>query len=162
MLTGNRISGSLPDPLPTLDNMERFILNNNAMIGTIPEIARSFPRLNQLDLSNQKQSSKSGLSGSIPTSWANLQDLDTLDLSNNRLTGIIPPGIGNLPQLKNLNLSSNKLVGGIPADIGNAAGIFDVIDMSYNNITGTIPSELEMFKDSLKNTHIFLGWNEHM
>jgi len=169
VLTMNHIFGSLPDVLPALDDMNRFVLNNNGMTGTIPDISRSFPRLKELDLSSQKQANNNytGLSGLIPAGWTLSPELAVLDLSNNGLTGEIPPGIGNLLQLKKLNVSNNDLsrhseLDGISPELGNLAGICEVMDMSNNNLLGKIPSKFKRFKNSPKVTLILLNGNEDL
>mmetsp|Transcript_3099 Transcript_3099/g.5688 ORF Transcript_3099/g.5688 Transcript_3099/m.5688 type:complete len:2005 (+) Transcript_3099:213-6227(+) len=169
VLTMNHIFGSLPDALPALDDMNRFVLNNNRMTGPIPDISRSFPRLKELDLSSQKQANNNytGLSGLIPAGWTLSPELAVLDLSNNRLTGDIPPGIGNLLHLKKLNVSNNVLsrnseLDGISADLGNLAGICEVMDLSNNKLLGQIPSTFKRFKSSPKPTLIHLNGNEDL
>ena len=81
VLAENHIRGSLPNPLPVLSELYRFILTKNNMVGRIPDLSRSFPRLQELDLSQQRHANNEGLSGPIPTGWINLPDLFILDLS---------------------------------------------------------------------------------
>ena len=144
ILSENHIHGSFPDPLPVLVDLQRFIVKNNKMTGRIPDLSRSFPRLQELDLSHQRHANHDGLSGAIPSDWINIQDLVILDLSGNKLTNIIPPDIGNLPKLKKLFLANNELSGDIPGELGNLARSCDVLDLS-NNALSRIPSKLGDF-----------------
>ncbi|CAN6993477.1 unnamed protein product [Brassica oleracea var. botrytis] len=52
--------------------------------------------------------------GHIPSSWANLTRLESLDLSGNQLSGKIPHELASLSFLEYINVSHNKLSGQIP------------------------------------------------
>jgi len=108
------------------------------------------------------------LSGDIPNNtFGYLEGLINLDLSNNSLTGPIPSEFGNLKHLYELNLSMNKLSGEIPKDLafcldltelvlgrnifhgaiplflGSSLRSLEILDISENNFSSIIPSELE-------------------
>ncbi|KAK9921566.1 hypothetical protein M0R45_030071 [Rubus argutus] len=50
----------------------------------------------------------------IPSSFGNMRQLESLDLSQNHLSGQIPPQFANLNFLAFLNVSNNQLTGRIP------------------------------------------------
>ncbi|KAK9221105.1 hypothetical protein WN944_009530 [Citrus x changshan-huyou] len=54
------------------------------------------------------------LTGGIPSSLRNLKELESLDLSSNKLAGRIPTQLASLNYLSVLNLSNNQLEGPIP------------------------------------------------
>ncbi|XVE53657.1 hypothetical protein DITRI_Ditri03aG0020600 [Diplodiscus trichospermus] len=82
-----------------------------------------------------------GLSGLIPdTTIGKLTQLQSLDLSNNKITGL-PSDLWSLGSLKSLNLSHNQISGSVPNNIGNF-GLLEVIDLSGNNFSGEIPAGL--------------------
>ena len=82
-----------------------------------------------------------GLSGSIPdTTIGKLSKLQTLDLSNNKITGL-PADLWSLGSLKSLNLSSNQISGSLPNNIGNF-GLLERFDLSSNNFSGEIPETI--------------------
>ncbi|KAH7294279.1 hypothetical protein KP509_28G063700 [Ceratopteris richardii] len=83
-LSGNMLSGSVPDDIGALTGLFNLNLSHNA------------------------------LTGSIPTSLAKVLTLESLDLSDNLLTGPIPPQLTQLTSLSFLNLSDNQLSGSIP------------------------------------------------
>ena len=58
--------------------------------------------------------SHKNLKGGIPSSLANLTDLESQDLSTNQLVGEIPSQLTTLTFLQVLNLSHNHLVEPIP------------------------------------------------
>ncbi|XP_047308966.1 probable LRR receptor-like serine/threonine-protein kinase At2g24230 [Impatiens glandulifera] len=79
-----------------------------------------------------------GLSGLIPdNSIGKLSKLQTLDLSNNKITNL-PSDFWSLGSLKTLNLSFNHFSGLLPSNIGNF-GQLEVLDFSNNNFSGSIP-----------------------
>ncbi|EXB24279.1 putative LRR receptor-like serine/threonine-protein kinase [Morus notabilis] len=79
-----------------------------------------------------------GLSGSIPeTTIGKLTRLQTLDLSNNKITAL-PADLWSLGSLKSLNLSSNQISGSLPNNIGNF-GSLESLDISSNDLSGEIP-----------------------
>lgn len=82
-----------------------------------------------------------GLSGSIPdTTIGKLTKLQTLDLSNNKITGL-PSDLWSLGSLKSLNLSFNQIYGSLPNNIGNF-GLLQSFDLSSNNFSGEIPASI--------------------
>ncbi|KAL5547498.1 hypothetical protein UlMin_002729 [Ulmus minor] len=81
------------------------------------------------------------LSGSIPdTTIGKLTKLQTLDLSNNKIT-TLPSDLWSLDSLKALNLSSNQISGSLPSNIGNF-GLLESFDVSNNNFSGEIPDSI--------------------
>ncbi|KAF3440619.1 hypothetical protein FNV43_RR18903 [Rhamnella rubrinervis] len=161
-LTNNLISGTLPQHIgnmtPTLDNL---LLSGNQISGSIPNSLCKIYTLRVLDLS------KNGLSGEIPNCWSYFKILVVLDLSENNLTGIIPSSFGNASSLKSLHLSSNNLHGDIPSSlrqctnlvildfgenemlsgylptwIGESLFNLEILRLRSNKLKGNIPSEI--------------------
>ncbi|MBA0547835.1 hypothetical protein Golob_018975 [Gossypium lobatum] len=82
-----------------------------------------------------------GLSGLIPdTTIGKLAQLQSLDLSNNKITAL-PSDFWGLVSLKSLNLSYNQISGSLPNNIGNF-GLLEVMDLSGNNFSGEIPTTI--------------------
>ncbi|KAI4344279.1 hypothetical protein L6164_011525 [Bauhinia variegata] len=81
-----------------------------------------------------------GLSGAIPENTiGKLSELQSLDLSNNKITSL-PPDFWSLGSLKRLNLSSNQISGSL-TNIGNL-GQLEALDLSSNNFSGEIPEAI--------------------
>src|SRR5690348_3404923 len=74
---------------------------------------------NRIDLSAQ------GLT-KVPEYIFNATNLESLDLSGNKLTGALPAEIRNLQNLKVLNVSGNQMTG-VPAEIGQLQNL-EVLD----------------------------------
>ncbi|XP_052485297.1 receptor-like protein 7 [Gossypium raimondii] len=83
-------------------------LSCNNFEGPIPDVIGKFKALYVLNLSHN------ALSGKIPPSLGNLQQLESLDLSCNNLSDSIPQQLLKLTFLAFLNLSYNQLEGRIP------------------------------------------------
>jgi len=79
------------------------------------------------------------ISGTIPTEINLLEELDTLNLSENFLTGEIPYSIGNLGNLSYLNLDENELSGLLPKELGNLTEL-SYLSLDDNSFTGIIPA----------------------
>jgi len=82
-----------------------------------------------------------GLGGTISPFISNCTNLQSLDLSANRLAGEIPTELQYLVNLAVLNLSVNELTGSIPPSLILCAYL-NVIDLHDNRLTGTIPPQL--------------------
>ncbi|KAG7583378.1 Leucine-rich repeat [Arabidopsis suecica] len=79
-------------------------------------------------------------SSSLPYEFGNLNKLEVLVVSSNRLFGQVPPTISNLTQLTKLKLPFNDLTGSLPL-VQNLTKL-SWLELSYNHFSGTIPSSL--------------------
>ena len=98
-------------------------------------LAGAPPRIVHLDLSDM------ALTGQIPATLGELDELDELDLGGNQLTGPIPPEIGQLSKLTALRLDHNALTGPIPEELGNLANL-EELRLENNRLNGSIPEAL--------------------
>ncbi|PVH48306.1 hypothetical protein PAHAL_4G304600 [Panicum hallii] len=181
----NNFSGTLPTSLQSSNRLVLLDLGENNLSGNIPKwIGDSLQALQFLNLrSNQ-------FSGEIPTQLSQLNVLQCLDLSNNKLSGPVPHFLGNFtamhhnpewsittpfiafmvygvggayfsvytdtlqmtykgytftftrPEyLKGIDLSANQLTGEIPSELGFLTGLAS-LNLSRNCIGGSIPDEL--------------------
>ncbi|KAJ3694389.1 hypothetical protein LUZ60_009869 [Juncus effusus] len=92
----------------TLTFLKSIDLSGNYLTGEIPQTITSLLGLINLNLSNNN------LKGTIPVEIGKMQPLESLDLRMNELSGIIPQSLANLDFLSSLNLSYNNLSGKIP------------------------------------------------
>lgn len=123
-------SGQLvPKNLFLCKNLEALVLENFS--GQIPDEVGN--------LSNLRDLTWYGASGEIPPTIGNLSNLEFLILSGD-ITGEIPVSIENLSKLRYVEITNSRIKGEIPK------GLFlkplDGLDLSYNNLSGTIPIEL--------------------
>ena len=82
-----------------------------------------------------------GLTGVIPPELAQLDALEYIDLTDNRLSGTVPPELGQLRKLKRINLGVNRLSGPLPLELGNLSMLESMV-LGQNQLSGVIPSEL--------------------
>ena len=133
---GTGLSGTIPSEigdLPLLDNLMFFDERN--LTGPIPQTFSKLTNLRVLTLNSNS------LSGSIPSFLGQLKKLAQVDLSDNRFSGPIPTSLGSLPKLSVFNVSHNMLTGSIP----KLPSSLTSLDVSYNQLCGSIPSGLKKF-----------------
>ncbi|KAM5582861.1 hypothetical protein ABKV19_002997 [Rosa sericea] len=132
----NSLSGPIPSEVWSLSNLSDMIMWANNLTGEIPKgICINGGNLETLILNNNL------LTGSIPQSIANCNNMVWVSLSSNQLTGEIPSSFGSLLKLAILQLGNNSLSGQIPAELGKCQSLI-WLDLNSNNLNGSIPSEL--------------------
>lgn len=130
-LNRNRFNGSLP---LWSYNVSSLFLSNNSFSGPVPrDIGKRMPMLTELDLS------WNSLSGSIPQSMGKLDELMTLDISNNFLSGDIPAFPS---QAVYIDMSDNYLSGKLPSSVGSMMFLL-ILMLSNNRLSGELPPELQ-------------------
>ncbi|MED6122994.1 hypothetical protein PIB30_045204 [Stylosanthes scabra] len=92
------------------------------------------------------------LEGPIPKAFdKEMNSLEYLDVSRNKLQGEIPPFFGNICTLQILDLSFNNLNGDFSRFIQNSSWCnrhrFYVLVLSYNRITGMIPKSIGLLSE---------------
>jgi len=103
-----------------------------------------------LNLSNNR------LTGQLSSNLINLTNLKHLDLSSNQIFGSIPPELSKLEGLISLSLGNNEFFGAIPSELGKMTNL-ETLNLSDNGLNGLIPPEL----DNLLNLRILnLGGNQ--
>ncbi len=132
VLWGNSISGELPIELCNLSNLYNLDLGLNQFTGSIPEAIGQLSNLQTLFIG-----SGSTLTGEIPASLGNLTNLRILALDQNQLSGEIPDELGNLVQLEELYLELNQLSGAIPENFQNL-NLF-TLNLGGNQLSGNLP-----------------------
>ncbi|KAL8255481.1 hypothetical protein R6Q59_030548 [Mikania micrantha] len=157
-LDGNKLD-RIPKYFGNLCSLKYFYFIDNKMPISFPNFLKNLSGctlFNLIDLALYN----SQFTGSLSNDIQNFSSLNFLQLSNNRLNGTISEKMWQLPKLRTLYISSNSLQGGISKNIRNSK-IWDIdvsnnslqevdseaymskvamIDMSSNNIYGTIPN----------------------
>ncbi|XP_052206737.1 receptor-like protein EIX2 [Diospyros lotus] len=112
-------------------------LGFNTLIGRLPNSLGYLKKLRDLQLWEYM------FRGSIPNSIGNLSSLEYLYLLDNEMSGSIPGKIleifGNLKDLETLDLSHNKLVGEILENMVSLT-FLNHLNLSFNNLSGKIPT----------------------
>ncbi|XP_065622689.1 receptor-like protein 6 [Quercus suber] len=144
-LSHNNLSGILPQCLSKLSNLLALNLRNNNFLGTLPATYMEQSRLKAIDVSYNQ------LEGQVPRSLSNCTMLEILVLGNNQFHDIFPSWLGMLPRLKVLILRYNGLHGAIGKPESKLYFTkLQIVDLSFNNFTGKLPSELFQSWTSMK------------
>ncbi|KAE8709440.1 putative inactive receptor kinase [Hibiscus syriacus] len=142
-LSSNKLSGTLSN-LSHFEDLNTFNLRNNSLVGALPSLLDTSPRLSVVELSLNQ------LSGHIPGSFFTSTTLKSLNLSRNHFTGPIPLQASSFkellvmptyPQMESVDLSDNSLTGGLPSEIGNIARL-KLLNLAGNELSGQLPHEL--------------------
>lgn len=146
-LSFNSYGKTLPSLIGNLKNLEEFYLYENKITGQLPSKAIS-------NLTNIKNfiMAKNYLTGGIPTEFSSLSKLEQLSLYGqrgkySRLNGTIP-NFSGAPNLWLLDVARNDLSGSIPPDFmknSNYRSKNVTINFGENLLTGTVPSSLDSF-----------------
>lgn len=105
------------------------------LTGTLPSTLADLASLNILELRENY------ISGSIPDNIGQMGSLSLLDLSLNNLDGAVPASLYDLDQLVELDLAANYLKDILSPAIGNLTRL-KRFDISGNFFYGTLPSAL--------------------
>ncbi|XP_023524680.1 leucine-rich repeat receptor-like tyrosine-protein kinase PXC3 [Cucurbita pepo subsp. pepo] len=129
-LSSNSFSGPLPTKIGRDRALEQLQLSKNQFRGTISEDIVRYMNLTFIDMSSNY------LSGSLPLLIGNLSKLEFLILSANKFNGEIPESVSRISSLVRLAAHENRFIGNLPIGITNYV---KNLDLSYNNISGSIP-----------------------
>lgn len=149
-------SRGIPLQLYTLTSLRYLFLGDNRLEDTISENVGNLTGLRELDLSVNP------IGGHIPESLYNLTLMSALYLDSCSLTGSVSPSIGNLINLKQFTFEDNRFSSSLPSTLaqmsslvvftgqkndltGKIENIFgqgnsnlELIDLSYNHLTGSV------------------------
>ncbi|ONI24585.1 hypothetical protein PRUPE_2G248300 [Prunus persica] len=126
----NNFGGVLPNSVANLSTqLTKLYLGVNQISGTIPATLENLNNLIVLGMQANL------FTGSIPTSFGKFQQLQILALDENRLSGQIPSSIGNLSE------TASTLLISLSVGVGKLKNI-NAPDVSENNLTGDIPENM--------------------
>ncbi|KAL7543177.1 hypothetical protein ACHAXR_012471 [Thalassiosira sp. AJA248-18] len=146
----NNFEGSISPDIGNLNDLEEFWAGLNDLTGSIPKEMADLSKLRSLVLSGNR------MSGEIPNDLEKIETLKQLHLNGQRdfggFTGKIPSFSESL-HLWDIDFSRNSLTGSIPGDFLHTVRkstdhddyAYDKIDLSSNQITGTIPENWDDF-----------------
>ncbi len=90
-MSGNCFTGTIPDSISNLKNIEIFYIDHNKFSGTLADGINDLQNLKRLDISNNR------FSGSVNNSFGDLQaGLQYLHFENNSFSGEISPSLCDL------------------------------------------------------------------
>ncbi|KAG4150193.1 hypothetical protein ERO13_D05G380400v2 [Gossypium hirsutum] len=169
-LENNKLQGPLPSSIFQLLNLTWLLLSSNNLSGVIEfRMFSNLPNLNHLDLSYNSLSLTSNATSSIPQwmqevgngslTYLNVshnsltevehfpwKNIEVLDLSSNLISGNLPIPASTINFFL---ISNNSLNGEVSSLICNATSL-RVLDLSHNNLSGTIPRCFGNLSNSLE------------
>ncbi|OAE34465.1 hypothetical protein AXG93_3472s1000 [Marchantia polymorpha subsp. ruderalis] len=138
-LQNNRLT-SMPLDLGALAVLNTINVDNNEMVGTLPNLPSGSSQnpdgsnLQTIIFSNNR------FSGEIPSSWTELTYVREIILTNNNLSGPIPDGLGLLTNLQILDVRNNHFSGTVPQTFAALPNLKTLL-LDNNTFTG-IPEVL--------------------
>ncbi|XP_010531422.1 PREDICTED: protein BRASSINOSTEROID INSENSITIVE 1-like [Tarenaya hassleriana] len=162
-ISGNSLSGDID--VSRCGNLEFFDVSRNNFSSGLPSLG-DCSALQHLDISDNKFSgnisraissctelrflnlTNNQFSGSIPS--LPLDNLQYLSLAGNRFSGEIPGFLaGACPTLAGLDLSGNDLYGTVPSFLGSCS-LLETLELSSNNFSGELPMDTLLKMNGLK------------
>lgn len=125
-------------------NIVSLDLESNNLTGPLPATVFELQDLIYLDLSHNN------LSSALPNTWDSLSNLFFLDLSNNQLTGSVPESFKFMNKINTIYLDQNLLSGAVTPYLSSNSSLRS-FSASNNQFTGCFPAGLNNFcyRDSL-------------
>lgn len=128
------INSTLPDTISELKNLETLHLRGS-LSGTIPVKIGFLSQLKHLELIGAPYQTSEIIYGTLPASFAELTQLESLKLVHTQLSGQAPPDI-SFPNLRHFSAeNSNSMQFKLPYWFGSCTEL-RTIDLSYSGATG--------------------------
>jgi Leucine-rich repeat (LRR) protein len=137
------LMGNLDDTLMKLPNICEFRRVWNAMqchrcvVITCPWLTLFFSR--PIELVEFWIDINPGVTGTIPTTFDKVPNLNSLSVSDLSLTGTLPSEIGRLTDMLQMWFYGNALTGSIPTEYGLLTGL-TLLQLHFNDFTGVVPT----------------------
>ncbi|KAK6120459.1 hypothetical protein DH2020_045796 [Rehmannia glutinosa] len=132
----NRIHGTIPSGIGNLIGLNTLSLQLNLLSGPIPSTIGKLFKMQEINLSANM------FTNELPSSLGNLTLLNILYATRNNFSGSIPQSLANFSRLLVLDLSVNNFSGVIPREIMSISSLSIYLDLSYNALFGSVPSEI--------------------
>ncbi|XP_048497064.1 receptor-like protein EIX2 [Beta vulgaris subsp. vulgaris] len=134
-LGSNRLNGTVSPSLGQLSMLETLILYSNSLKGTLSNIHFSnLSRLKVLILFNNTK-----LAFNFDSNWVPAFQLQKIELSNCKLGPSFPKWLVSLKNYSFLDISNAGISDSIPKSFWSSSSMVGYLNMSHNNIYGTLP-----------------------
>lgn len=132
--------GTIPSKIGNSSFLAFLSIRNNSFYGSLPKELAHLLHLEHLDFGFNF------FNGSIPPSIASLPKLRSLLLEANNFVENFALSLCDISSLQRINISRNRLSGFIYF----SASSLEVIDLSYNGLSGEIPADLFNYPPKLQ------------
>eukprot|EP00246_Nothoceros_aenigmaticus_P016118 TRINITY_DN708_c0_g1_i1.p1 TRINITY_DN708_c0_g1~~TRINITY_DN708_c0_g1_i1.p1 ORF type:complete len:983 (+),score=162.61 TRINITY_DN708_c0_g1_i1:135-3083(+) len=134
------LHGPLSPDIGKISSLQYLSLGpgNYEVSGTIPASFCQLANLQTLILT-EREFTVGAKSGGIPSCFNQLKKLQVLNLDYNQFTGRIPASIKQLPNLKVFSVTKNNLTGSLPGINSGELPLLEVLHLEGNNFVGSIP-----------------------
>ncbi|XP_038981350.1 probable LRR receptor-like serine/threonine-protein kinase At1g53440 [Phoenix dactylifera] len=141
-VSANNISGELPESFGKLRNMTDFRIDGNPISGKIPSFIGNWTKLEFLNMQG------TSMEGPFPPVLEKLENITQLAVSDWKGgDGKFPP-LQNMRSMKYLVLRNLSISGELPDFIGEMTTLY-ILDLSFNNLTGSIPKSFDGLQNSI-------------
>lgn len=141
-MSGNSISGKIPDNIGDLKSLEYLDLSDNLFFSSLPPGIGKLANLKNLSLAGNN------FSGSIPDSISGLESIQSLDFSHNSFSGDMAASLTKLTNLVSLNLSLNGFESKIPKGFELLSKL-EILDLHGNMLSGHLDEEFLRFSSAI-------------
>ncbi|KAI3810639.1 hypothetical protein L1987_20260 [Smallanthus sonchifolius] len=132
-LDRNFLTGDVPSNINDLTRVMEMYLSNNRLTGPVPNLT-GLDALNYLDLSNNAFGQSD-----VPSWFSTLQSLTTLKMNVTNLVGQLPAALFSISQLQSVDLSNNRINGTLNLGSRHSTQLQQV-NLQNNEITEFTPS----------------------
>ncbi|GMH20264.1 hypothetical protein Nepgr_022105 [Nepenthes gracilis] len=173
-LSSKSLSGTIPSSLNSLSQLTLLSLQNNSFSGPIPTLANltllrevyldfnSFTSVPDGAFAGLSSLQTLSLSGNLnlspwpfPSELTQSPSLVTFYASNANLVGSVPDIFGSFPNLQNLRLSYNNLTGSLPSSLGGS----EVQNLWLNNQATGLSGQLDVLATMTQLAQVWLHSN---
>jgi len=143
-LSNTNFYGTLPSSLARLTKLQKLFLDDCAFGGSVRDVLSRMTDLTHVYLEDN------AFNDTVDDAFlAELKDLVHLDVSNCSFAGTVPGHFFDLPRLEVLDMSMNDLAGTLPADVMSnvSSSRLGFLSLHTNNITGPIPPGIGNLKN---------------
>ncbi|XP_059662764.1 probable LRR receptor-like serine/threonine-protein kinase At1g53440 [Cornus florida] len=136
-LSANNFNGTLPDEFSKLKNLTEFTIDGSKLSGKIPDWIGNWTNITRLDMQGTFED------GPLPSTISNLKNLKELRISDLNGPNSSFPDLRDMKNLQYLILRNCLINDSIPKYIDNHFTELRILDLSFNRLTGGIPSTFE-------------------
>ena len=142
----NELAGEIPQAVgKSLTKLRNLRLSSNFFSGTVPTTFASLTNMEVFDISQISNLGGRVFEEGVLESWKNLL---LLDVSSTALSGSIPESFGELTKLSYLKIDATNLIGGLPDTFGNLS---DLRILSFGGNEGRFETSITPVLEKLTN-----------